>query len=614
MAFLRRIRWWLEKSSRGDLHPADQPVEHLFFASKYELVLPWNLAELLSDPACRFVVTLRQNRPDGGFTCFLEPIYDGTPQAESVAHIVLMLPPVVHGFVERDPGTLGQLADLLERHDVDLITPLRAILQARVGKAGAVASDDDRGTVILLQIPIRRDADAEPVGITRRAFLVQAHALELGVAAGALLVHENRYYKDVMNEQPSMAWRDEAVLAMDVLTRNDAAAARRQSGIVEQGPKAVLIGAGSLGSALLNLWGRSGWGDWTVVDKDHIKPHNLSRHLAFEQHIGEMKATVVAQLHAAATGEATKIEPLVADVADIAQERVAGAIGAASLVVDASTTLEYPRAASAVDAFPRHCSAFTTPDGNGAVLLVEDAERAQRLRTLEAQYYRALIGSNWGNTHLSGHARTFWSGASCRDISAVIPYARILGQASTLAEQIQAAAECENALIRVWQRDPARGNVEVRDVEVLSERRMHLGDLDLFIDYGVEQDLREMRRQGFPNETGGVLLGYHDFNIKAVSIVAGLPAPPDSKASRDSFERGVAGLAASVKDAWERTAGMVNYIGEWHSHPPGHSASHSTRDLAQLIHLAVGMAEDGLPAVQLIVGEYDIELLHGEAR
>ena len=508
----------------------------------------------------------------------------------------------------------GNWRDLLERHDVDLITPLRAALQARVGKAGAVASDDDRGTVILLQIPIRRDADAEPVGVTRRAFLVQAHALELGVAVGALLVHENRYYKDVMNAQRSMAWRDEAVLAMDVLTRNDAAAARRQSGIAEQGPKGVLIGAGSLGSALLNIWGRGGWGDWTVIDKDHIKPHNLSRHLAYEQHIGETKATVVAQLHAAATGGATEIVPLVADVADIAQEGVAGALGAASLVVDASTTLEYPRAASSVDALSRHCSAFLTPDGNGAVLLVEDAKRVQRLRTLETQYYRALIGSDWGKTHLSGHARTFWSGASCRDISAVMPYARILSQASTLAEQIQSAAECENAQIRVWQSDPVRGTVEVRDVEVLPERRMTLGDLDVFIDDGVERYLREMRRQGFPNETGGVLLGYHDFNIKAVSIVAGLPAPPDSKASRDSFERGVAGLADSVKDAWERTAGMVTYIGEWHSHPPGHCASHSRRDLLQLIHLAVGMADDGLPAVQLIVGEHDIELLHGEVK
>ena len=309
----------------------------------------------------------------------------------------------------------------------------------------------------------------------------------------------------------------------------------------------------------------------------------------------------------------TNIVPLIADVADVTQEPVAGALGAATFAVDASTTLEYPRAVSAIDELPRHCSVFITPDGDGAALLSEDEKRALRLRTLEAQYYRALIQRDWGKTHLSGHASTFWSGGSCRDISTVMPYARILGHASTLAEQIQAAAKCEDALIRVWQRDPVRGTVEVRDVPALPERRMAFGDLDVFIDDGVEQQLRDMRRQGFPNETGGVLLGYHDFNINAVIIVAGLPAPSDSKASPNSFERGVAGLAEAVKDAGKRTADMVNYIGEWHSHPAGQSASPSTHDLVQLVHLAVGMSDDGLPAVQLIVGEHDIQLLHGEA-
>ena len=154
----------------------------------------------------------------------------------------------------------------------------------------------------------------------------------------------------------------------------------------------------------------------------------------------------------------------------------------------------------------------------------------------------------------------------------------------------------------------------MHDVPVLPERRISLDDLAVFIDDGVEQKLRELRRQGFPNETGGVLLGYYDFNIKAVVIVTGLPAPPDSKASRDSFERGIAGLAEAVKDASVRTAGMVSYIGEWHSHPPGHSASPSGHDLMQLIQLALGMSDDGLPAVQLIVGEHDLQVLQGEVK
>jgi integrative and conjugative element protein (TIGR02256 family) len=609
--FLRRIQWWLEKTARGELHAADQPVENLFFATKFELVLPWNLAELRKSTTHRFVVARGPNRPDGGFTCFLEAIPKGESKPDTAAHVELELPPIVQGFVERDPATLGGLADILARHEIDLLAELRLSLQERVGDAGAAAAANDTWTVVLLHIPVRRSVEAAPERVIHRAFLVSMGALELGVATGALLLHDKRYYKDVMNRAPATAWRDQEVLPMGVLTRNDVAAARRQSGIADQGPTGVLIGAGSLGSALLNLWGRGGWGRWSVIDKDHVKPHNLSRHVAYAQHIGDMKANVVATLHAAALDGASNVVPVVGDATELAEKPIRGALADAGFVVDASTTLEYPRAASTLDTLPRHASVFVTPDGNGAVLLAEDVKRATRLRTLEAQYYRAVIQSDWGQDHLRGNAGTFWSGASCRDISMVLPYSRVLGHASTLAEQLQSVAARENALIRVWQREPLRGAVAVHDVPVMAERRIPLLELDLFIDAGAEQQLHDLRTRGLPNETGGVLLGYYDFNVRAVIVVTALPAPPDSKASPGSFERGVAGLAEAVKEASRRTAGIVSYIGEWHSHPSGHSASPSRDDLVQLIHLALGMADDGLPAVQIIVGEDDLRVLQG---
>lgn len=485
-----------------------------------------------------------------------------------------------------------------------------------MGDKGVAASTDDKSTVVLLHIPLCRAEGEESVGMTHRAFVLLTGGLELGVATGALFIHDKKYFSaaGLIGAQPATEWRTQPLLPMAVLHRNDAVAARKQSGITDEGPVGVLIGAGSLGSAMLNLWGRAGWGRWTVIDKDHIKPHNLSRHTAYSQHIGCPKASVVADLHAAAMDGATEVTPLDADASDFSPGGVADALSGAKLVVDASTTLEYPRAVSTVDHFARHFSAFVTPTGNAAVLLAEDSQRLIRLRTLEAQYYRALIQEGCGSNHLAGNAGSFWSGASCRDISMVLPYSRIMGQASTLAEQIPAAAAQDGAMIRIWQRDPVRGAVAVHDVPVVTERRMQLGEFALFLDAGVEQQLRDMRTKGFPNETGGVLLGYYDFNISAVVVVAGLPPPPDSKSSPGSFERGVAGLAEAVAESSRRTAGVVGYIGEWHSHPPGHSASPSRDDLVQLVHLALGMADDGLPAVQLIVGEQDLQVLQGAVK
>lgn len=107
-SFLRRIQWWLEKSARRELHPADQPVEHLFFASQYELVLSWNLPALRKSAEHRFVIARGPERPSGGFTCFLEAVpKDAAIKTGTTAPIELVLPPIVHGFVERDPATLG---------------------------------------------------------------------------------------------------------------------------------------------------------------------------------------------------------------------------------------------------------------------------------------------------------------------------------------------------------------------------------------------------------------------------------------------------------------------------------------------------------------------------
>ena len=244
-------------------------------------------------------------------------------------------------------------------------------------------------------------------------------------------------------------------------------------------------------------------------------------------------------------------------------------------------------------------------------MLAEDSKRLIRLRTLEAQYYRAVIQNEWGKRHLLENLGTFWSGASCRDISTVLPYSRVMAQAATLSEQIPAALDQEKAVIRIWERDPSEGGVLVHTVDTHFEHCMKFGELELFMDEGVEWQLRQLRNASLPNETGGVLLGYYDFNIQAVVIVCGLPAPSDSKSSPGMFERGINGLADAVNEATDRTAGVVGYIGEWHSHPLNHSASPSRHDIIQLIHLAFGMADDGLPALQLIVGEHDLQILQG---
>lgn len=609
--FLRRIQWWLANSAKGSLHPADQPVEQLFFVSKYELILPWNFEELKKIDGLRFAIIAGNKRADGGTTFRLSAENDS--DRKPVSYVQLNLPAVVHGRVLSSPANLGHLHQQLQQRGVDFLAELKAKTQEFVGGTGRAVADDEDLLLILVNAPVKRTEDGPVERTHRRAYVLLGSLLGLGEKIGALMKVDGKYFRDTpLGDFKSAGdWQSEILLPAEVLFTNSKDAARKQAGLSDAGPKGALVGAGSLGGMLMMLWGRMGWGDWTVIDKDRVKPHNLSRHLALEFHIGQPKVQVAQHLHSAALDSASTLEMVEADATELQHERVRPALQKADFVVDASTTLEYPRAVSMHDDLPRHASLFLTPSGRDSVLLVEDKDRKVRLRSLEAQYYRALIHHDFGRDHLDGNGGTFWSGASCRDISVVMPYSIVVAHAGNLADQVRCAQLKEEARISIWKRDATTGAMSFHAVPVDDEVVIQQGDFTLVFDKGVARRLVEMRATQLPNETGGVLLGYHDFNVGMVVIVDALPAPPDSKGTPQAFDRGKEGLAEVVAEASRRTAGIVRYVGEWHSHPLGHSTRPSTDDRKQLAKLAQEMANDGLPVLQLIVGDKDISIHRG---
>ncbi|ENH3972589.1 Mov34/MPN/PAD-1 family protein, partial [Escherichia coli] len=54
---------------------------------------------------------------------------------------------------------------------------------------------------------------------------------------------------------------------------------------------------------------------------------------------------------------------------------------------------------------------------------------------------------------------------------------------------------------------------------------------------------------------------------------------------------------------------VVDYVGEWHSHPQGFSAKASNEDDNLIKKLHQKMRVEGLPAVMLIVAENDINIV-----
>jgi hypothetical protein len=615
--FLRRIQWWLLETSQGALHAADQPLELPFFDTGWELVIPANFDQLRQRADLRFFASfIEPAHLRGTSTLMLRAVVVGDAKVEGLGVAIIDCPPIVQGSRTDIPSTLGAAADELAERGLDLAAMLRDNLWQQIHTKGEALKGANDRFVVMLNIPVCREPGAPAERTQRMALLTTVGRLELGLRLGAYARVEGQVFKDtpIGGRAPAEGdWRSVLTLPAAVLDAPSRQQFRALSATPNAGPDvAVLVGVGALGSELLNLWTRAGWGSWTIIDSDHVKPHNLARHAAFFNHVGQPKSSVCQTLVELIHGNAGVVRAIVADACDRNSAEVDTVLAAAGLVVDCSTTVDFPRLTSASSHTARHASVFLTPSGKGSVLLLEDQARQCRLRTLEAQYYRALLNQSWGQHHLDGHLGSFWSGASCRDISFKLPHSSVVAHAATLAEQLIRRYAQPQAVIKAWHRDPETGSVEFFDVPVHEPIAQLRGQLTVHLDKGLEDKLRQLRAERLPTESGGVLLGYHDLNLGEIVIVDVLPPPPDSSHSTDHFERGVEGLMESYREVQRRTGNVVGYLGEWHSHPPGHSARQSPDDLLQLFKLALGMADDGLPVIQIIVGEHELELYAGE--
>jgi integrative and conjugative element protein (TIGR02256 family) len=144
--------------------------------------------------------------------------------------------------------------------------------------------------------------------------------------------------------------------------------------------------------------------------------------------------------------------------------------------------------------------------------------------------------------------------------------------------------------------------------------RIQRGDWTVLLDEGLLDAARVIRKRHLPKETGGVLLGAVDQYRRTIALVDALAPPDDSVGTPKSFARGTEGLAEAVEEAGRRTAGIVGYVGEWHSHPPRISTDMSPDDVSQLLHLTVHLGSDGDPAVMLIVGNAEWSVMVREVR
>jgi integrative and conjugative element protein (TIGR02256 family) len=101
-----------------------------------------------------------------------------------------------------------------------------------------------------------------------------------------------------------------------------------------------------------------------------------------------------------------------------------------------------------------------------------------------------------------------------------------------------------------------------------------------------EQILRERCGASWPNETGGILIGYYTERRETAVVTRLPPAPGDSVSARARFVRGLRGVQELLVRLWNQSPrAREYYLGEWHYHP-GQAPIPSPQDEAQMRAIA----------------------------
>jgi integrative and conjugative element protein (TIGR02256 family) len=363
---------------------------------------------------------------------------------------------------------------------------------------------------------------------------------------------------------------------------------------------------GALGSQIIDLLARAGFGKWTLIDQDVLLPHNLTRHALRGNGIGWPKAARLAQEidnYYEEPQKTTWHKTNILDAGD-SREKLAAALSATKLILDLSASVSVARhLALDVEAVARRVSIFLNPTGTDLVMLAEDEERQISLDCLELQYYRAVACQPELENHLAAPERAIRYSRSCRDLTARMPNHLVTLNAAIAANAVRHTLDVPTPAIEIWRAAPDTLAVTHAQIQPARVQAHQLGRWTLVVDAHLQARLTDLRLGKLPNETGGVLIGAYDFPRQIVYVVDTIPSPPDSEEWPTLYIRGAAGLAQEVQRISAVTDGQLGYVGEWHSHPDDCSCQPSDDDLKVFSWLTETLADDGKPSLMAIAGE-----------
>jgi len=534
---VRRIQLWLMKAARGELHDIARPLDPIFFRSPVSLVIPRTALEpgsgekelvgFIHDD--RRVVIARPLSSLGGFV----------PDKGRMLVLAFRVNEQPMRRLRQAPMTLARLAEEMEKCGTNLVEELQRYTGQLAALGGERVRQLHSTVALIVSFPIANEGCSAVDD--RRAFITIQTAGEIGVALGSLLPDTTRsspkkgYVKAIGGKHKS------SLSALDIQPAElhlaiDRTLAAATAGRPADTRKAVLIGAGSLGSQLALGLAREGCFAWTVIDDDRLLPHNLARHGLLPDAVGMPKASALADTLGGLLAESATA--IVCDITapDAAhKDAIDRVLAEADVVIDATASVAAARHLSDLAVGARRVSAFFNPSGTAVVILTEPKDRSITLRDLEAQYHRTIMQEPRLEGHLAVEQEALRYSGSCRALTNRIPATQAAILSGLAAAGIRVAVDADAGSIRICT-ILSEGEVACIKRPASAVTCKQLGAWTLIYDATMLDGLAAMRASHLPRETGGVLLGIVDMSRRSIHLVAGLPPPADSVGSELGFD------------------------------------------------------------------------------
>lgn len=496
---VERIRWWLAETAHGELHGEEQPLDPVIAPSLCELILPQEFEPEEHRQFFAFRASEKKLSP-----IVLIPAAPNLENwQESFGATVLFTAPATHGSMLDLPQNVAELLETYDQIGIDLRAALKAQFHGDL-EAGAKKVQVRSGLLLIVVTPLLRE-DGSVEARTTRAYLnsnsnLPQVGLDLGLlhAAGGTV---GLLLKEGAPDRRALA--DIDLLPLNVVTGFSPEQARISSGIKDEKKDGfVAIGAGALGSQVINNCARMGAEDWVVVDDDFVLPHNLARHAAPGWQIGQSKSDIAKDNldNLFGTENTVSLHEKVGgpDESDALQD----AMASDRRIVDLSASLDVSRALSTRKSIKTPLvSYFVNPSGSALIEFSESRDRYVDLSDIEMEYYWSIFSRSELNGHLAV-GDTVHIG-SCRDASVTIPQHRMgLFAAIASAQIIGSVQEFENGQVKIWETQ-ADGGISVLKHDVPPFAKVGLGDWSVSVSAEAQVAVSNARTAAGHVETGG---------------------------------------------------------------------------------------------------------------